>query len=374
MESYAMAAKIKLLHITSSLKVGGAENILCTLLEQLPRDRFEHHVIYFHDGPMRVRIEASGIPTYHVRGLFALYDPFFWVRLYRCIKKINPDHIHALLWAANVASRIVTQVLKVPIVCVYHNNIDQDGWVRNVLDRLTVGYAQTIVAVSDEVVDSICAHVPYIKKESVHVIKNGIDRIAVESICRKLQVSRNSIGLKKEHFVIGSVGRFVPVKNYPLLLRTFALLHAKNDHVRLVLVGLGPDEDVLRNLACKLDIADNVHFIVGQKAYGYYPLFDVFVQSSDKEGISIALLEAMCAGVPCIVTNRNDFHSVIKHGYNGLLVPHNNAHLLAAALEKLMHNQKLCSNLVRNAYVVLEKNFDQHKMISAYQRLYEAPR
>jgi glycosyltransferase involved in cell wall biosynthesis len=166
----------------------------------------------------------------------------------------------------------------------------------------------------------------------------------------------------------------VPVKNYPLLLRTFALLHAKNDQVRLVLIGQGPDEDALRNLACKLGISDNVHFIVGQKAYGYYPLFDVFVQSSDKEGISIALLEAMSAGVPCIVTNRNDFHAVIKHGYNGLLVAHNNAYLLAIALEKIIHDQKLRSHLVKNAYEVLEKNFDQHKMISAYQQLYEAPR
>lgn len=362
-----MATKIRILHVTSSLKIGGAETVLCTLLEQLPRDRFEHHVIYFHDGPMRARIEMHGIPLYPVSGLLALYDPFFWISLYSLIKQINPNHIHSLLWAANVASRVVARLLAIPVTSVYHNNVDQDGTLRNLLDRWTVCFAHALVAVSDDVADSLCANAPYIQRESVHVIKNGVDYHEITRIGKEQAVSRESLGFSRDHLVIGSVGRFVSIKNYPLLVCTFALLHANYPHARLVLVGQGPEERDLRFLVQKLGIADYVEFVVGQKASGYYPMFDFFVQSSDKEGVSIALLEAMSMGIPCIVTNRNYFHPVIKHLVNGILVPNNEAHMLMKAIEQVLCEHELRKRLIEQAYHSLMIDFAQATMVASYQ-------
>ena len=71
----------------------------------------------------------------------------------------------------------------------------------------------------------------------------------------------------------------------------------------------------------RFGIADKVTFVVGQSAYGYYPLFDCFVQSSHKEGISIALLEAMSWGITCVVTNSDAKHPVLTANKDGLLIP-----------------------------------------------------
>ena len=74
--------KIHLVHIISSLGVGGAESILFQLLNNLNDTEFNHTVIYFHDGPYVKKINDLGIKTYKVNGLFITYDPVFIVRFF----------------------------------------------------------------------------------------------------------------------------------------------------------------------------------------------------------------------------------------------------------------------------------------------------
>ncbi len=357
--------RIKLLHITSSLKVGGAETVLCKLLENLS-EGFEHHVIYFHDGPMRKRIEDLGIPTYHVKGLLGLYDPLFWWRLFLKVRSIKPDKIHSLLWAANVASRIVGILLRVPVMCVYHNNVDLDGGLRNLLDRLTIGFTDQLVAVSDEVALTISQNAPQISPKNVKVIKNGVNAQALFEKSQKLVVTRASLGLSADHVVIGSVGRFHPIKRYDLLLHAFALLHVRFPATRLVLVGQGPLEQDLRDLAKKLGIADQIIFVVGQQAAGYYPLFDVFVQTTDREGISMALLEAMSCKVACVVTHAGLVHPVLQHGKTGLVVPAGNIPALVDAVTKIVADHSLKRELGAQAYKVVQSEFNEVAMIEKY--------
>ncbi|GAG40717.1 unnamed protein product, partial [marine sediment metagenome] len=83
-----------LVHLTSSLKIGGAESVLCSLLNHPDTQQFDHHVIYFHDGPYSERLRAKGITLHQVTGFVSLYDPIFCVRLYRLIQTIRPQGIH----------------------------------------------------------------------------------------------------------------------------------------------------------------------------------------------------------------------------------------------------------------------------------------
>ena len=98
------------------------------------------------------------------------------------------------------------------------------------------------------------------------------------------------------------------------MIESFALVYAKNKNARLVLVGVGSGEAMLRQKAHTLGITHFVVFVIGQQAYGYYSLFDCFAMSSDKEGISIALLEAMAFSLPCVATNSQSIH-LDRHCY-----------------------------------------------------------
>lgn len=362
-----MQKKIKIVHIISSLKRGGAEALLCDLIGGMD-ERFENHVIYFHAGPNVARLAPIAASMHHITGAFSLYDPVFFTRLYKTVKALQPDCIHSSLWSANIAARVIARLLHIPLMTALHNNVDQNGFVRNLLDVHTQSFGDSIIAVSDGIVQSLLERDAVVPAR-LTVIKNGIDVRAVQSNARAMMCTRRSIGLHEDQFVIGSVGRFVPLKNYPLLLNAFSSVVRVHCHARLVLVGTGPDETALRAQAQELGIADKVIFVVGQSAYGYYPLFDCFVLSSFKEGISMALLEAMSCALPCIVTHSGGVHDVIQHGINGMLVPLDQT-ALSAQLNAFITDATLRSSLGTNARALVEQQFCLSAMVHAYQDKY----
>lgn len=360
--------QVTILHITSSLKRGGAESILCDIIEQSDT-LFKHHVIYFHDGPYVDRLQKCGVQLYKVNGLFFRYDFIFLYRLYCFVKKIKPDCIHTLLWAANVTGRIVARLLGIPVVSALHNNVDQDGLIRSLIDRYTLQLSHKLVAVSDGVAQSLRRRDPWIPATKIQVIQNGIDTKRIDDIYHNNN-ARDELGLSENHFVIGSVGRFVPLKNYGFLLEQMALLCSYYSHVHLVLIGTGPQEQELRKKAQNLGIAGRVSFLINRQALQYYSLFDCFVLTSPKEGISIALLEAMAFGLPSVVTNAADGHAVLRSGVDGLVIPAGDSDLFVVALRQLIENDALRVRLGTEARRTVVAHFNLERMIRDYQKLF----
>ena len=90
-----------LVHVISNLGVGGAETVLYHLLRRLSSDEFDHKVVYFYEGPYVEKIKQLQIPVYQVKGIVCAYDPLFCMRFFGLIKRLRPDCLHTVLWAAN---------------------------------------------------------------------------------------------------------------------------------------------------------------------------------------------------------------------------------------------------------------------------------
>lgn len=357
--------KKHLVHVTSSLKQGGAEKVLFDLI-CATADEFEHSVIYIHAGPYEKRLTERGVSVYRVRGLLFTSDPWLLVQLFFLVRRLKPDLMHSLLFLANNAARVVAHILKVPLVGVIHNNIEQNGALRNSIDSLTLAYAQTVVAVSPEVAQGVTYLRPQIR---VQVIHNGVDSTAIQLQAQTEKKTRHGLGYAANDFIIGSVGRFEAVKRYDLLMQTFALVAKKFSSARLLLVGYGTQEKTLKEQAERLGISEKVVFIVGQPAWGYYPLFDCFVQSSDKEGVSMALLEALCCRVPCVVMGVEK-HPVITHRETGIIAPVGCSEGLFMAITELIANPALKQQLGSQGGFLVEKEFDQKAMVVAYKKVF----
>ncbi|MEX0939800.1 MAG: glycosyltransferase [Candidatus Babeliales bacterium] len=360
--------KKRLVHIISSLKRGGAESLLVDLIKNL--HTFDHQVIYFHDGPNRQRLQDIGISTYPVKGLFCLYDPFFLYQLYKLLKKLKPDTIHTALWAANFFGRFLARYMNISFASVIHLGVHQDGFIRNILDALTFRFSGAVIAVSQEVAQSVYDRL-WLNAKRISVIPNGINIPDVQREAQTQKISRKQLNLAEDVFVIGSVGRFIPRKNYHLLLYVFARLKKIHSNIALILVGFGSLQGELQRLAKELNVDDSVRFIVGQAAYGYYPLFDCFVLSSLQEGISIALLEAMCFSLPCILTSDQN-HEVITNGKNGLIAPVNDEIRLSEALQKIIEDSELRKKFGSEAYQTLITRFNLEKMSVSYERVFNS--
>lgn len=356
-----------IVHIISSLERGGAQAVLYDLVRGLAQEGYTQSIIYFHDGPYTKRFADAGIPLYRVQGFILSYDPLALYRLYIIIKRCKPSGIHTILWAANWMGRIVARWLRIPCIASLHNNYDQNGRVRNFLDRMISFSNQAIIAVSDEVKTSFYqfqkASCPLI------VIRNGIDYKGLQQIS---PYARTALALTADHFVIGSVGRFAPVKRYPLLLATFADLYRHYSSARLLIIGTGPEEKNLRALADNLGISHAICWVIDTPAAPYYGIMDCFMLTSEREGISIALLEAMSCGVACVTTYASLQHPVLENMRNGIVVSSHNATLLSRKVATLVTNVSLRKQLAYNAQHTVKNEFAVDSMVTAYDRMFRA--
>lgn len=364
--------KQRIIHLTTSLKVGGAESLICDILRHL-KDDYEHHVIYFHDGPNLEKINNLGIKTYQINGLFCKYDPIFCIRLFLLIIKIKPKYILSHLWSANLLGSIVSKILNIPIICVMHlaSNVEtnsKNSFLRSSLDIITFKISTKLIAVSDCVYKDLIKISPAIK-DKLTVINNGIDYNNVVNIGLCNAKSREQFGLNSNHFVIGCVGRFIARKRHDLLINSFAKICKDNPDMRLFLLGSGELESYLKNKVIELGIVDKVIFAQSNSAYAFYPLFDVFVLTSKEEGLSIALLEAMSFGLPCILTNKTKEHEVITDNIDGFVITMNQQDYLPDLFKQLKNDIVLRQKIAQNAQNTVKTKFCFNKMVNKYKNI-----
>lgn len=362
--------KNKLVHVITNLEVGGAQAVLYNIIKAGRAD-YDQEVIYFRPGPFVVRLQELGIPVHQVNGWLFRYDLIFMIRLCRLLQKLKPDIVHSLLWAANVSTRIISFLTNIPLITVYHNNVDQDGLIRSLLDQLSLKISKgPLVTVSQGVKDALVRRNAWSVTRDSLVIANGIDSEWIaEQACIQAK-PRHCLGLKDEDFVLGTVGRLCVVKNYSFLIEIFSLLTPHYSTARLVIVGSGPEEHFLRMLVNQHGLHDYVTFIIGESAYGYYQLFDCFVQSS-REGISMALLEAMSLKVPAVVVHSDKEHAVIKDGINGLVMPADSAYRCMQTIEKIIEDNTLRNILGYQGQKTVSEQFNSVAMFRLYDTLFK---
>jgi L-malate glycosyltransferase len=364
-----MQKKYKILHVISGLERGGAETILVDLLSQLRNNHYEHHVVYFHSGPYEDVLRQQGHPIYKIDGAISLYDPIFLVRLCKVIIQIKPMMIHSHLWAANLLSRVFGQFFGIPVICTLHSPfVSSDGALRKWLDYYTMSRARYICAVSDSVKESWSMEFQF-PKNKLLTITNGITMQSLLDLSKPYELKK-TYGIPSDRYVIGSVGRYIPSKRFDLLIESFSLLPAL-EPIHLLLIGGGQEEKNLRQLVRKFKLEGQVTFIVGQEAKKWYAVMDFFVMTSDREGLSIALLEAMAASLPVIVSSSSIRHEVIDNRINGLLVTDSTAQALALAIQETISNKEKAYSYGKNARLTVEKKFSSRIMAEKYEKLYQ---
>lgn len=356
--------KYKLVHVTSSLRMGGAEKVLYLLVKQLQQQGYDQVVIYVHAGPFVTKLQKLGVRTYQLHGFFWRYDLLFFIRLYRLLHSERPSVVHSLLWAANVASRLCGWIVRIPVVSVYHNNVDQNGYIKSLFDRLTLSLAAHNVAVSEQVAQSI-TETSWFPAKHISVITNGIELADDDMRCG----SKRDLGIADDCFVIGAVGRLVAVKRFDYLINAYAQCGFASSC--LVIIGSGPLEKALRDQVEQLQIGSRVLFLTDQEALPYYQLFDCFVQTSEKEGVSLALLEAMSFSKAVVVMGNNGYHPVVSHDYDGIIVmPYDQAALIKD-LWSLYENQHYRIRLGQGAQNTVQRRFGLDHMVQQYQKLFD---
>ncbi len=236
---------------------------------------------------------------------------------------------------------------------------------RAVLSPLT----SCFVAVSEDVKDKLVQY-EGVPGHKIRVIYNG-KTPAVPPGEKEREAMRASLGIGPLDFLCGTVGRLDPIKNLPMFLKALAEARKTHPQIKGAIIGDGPLYSEISNMAGNLGLKGHL-IMPGYRsdADRLVFAFDLFILASFSEGTSMALLEAMSAGVPQAVTDVGGNPEVVKNGETGWLVPSDDHRLLARVLAEAVSDRQRLNNMSQASKKRFLKQFTFKKMIESYRELY----
>lgn len=363
---------MNILHLYFSLGVGGAENILISILKNIDKKNFNSIVCTISDGG-QVANQAEGLGCRVIKMGFKKINFFnrkkVILELERVVKELSIDLIHSNMYHANYVARVVGKKLNIPVVIAVHNTYKKVKWHRQFINWVYSRYTKKIIAGSNDIKMDILKY-DYVAEDLVEVIPNAIDLKQSESALTKNQ-AKNQLGISEDHFVIGNVARLEEQKGQKYLLYALdQIVKSGNAKVKLLLVGDGRQKDELKSLVNQLNLSEQVLFLGTRSELGdLYRAMDVFVMPSLWEGLSLAMLSAMAADIPVIATKVGGALEVLNDG-RGTLIRSENVLDLVAAINLHINSpaQDVVSIIKAKKYV--EENHSNALMVRRYQNIF----
>lgn len=359
---------MKILHVITSLRTGGAEHLLVDLLPRLRNAGHEVGVALF-DGtrtPFLEALEGQGIAV-HPLGMGArdMHNPLLLPTLWKFLRQHPCDIVHTHNTPCQLLTALAIGASRAALVTTEHNTSNRRrawrGW--RAADRWMYGRYQHIVCVSGEVEKSLRKSLCNERiSQRTCTIPNGIDvsayRDAMPSYeCRQLH------GGKK---LVVMVAAFRPEKDQATLLRAMQRL---TGDFHLLLVGEGQCMAECQTLAETLGVRQRVSFLGNRTGVAaLLKAADAVVMSSHHEGLSLSCLEGMASGRPFIASDVRGLHDIVEGA--GLLFPEGDDVRLAEAIRRVCSDKTLAAAVAERCQARATQH-DISRMAESYLDLYE---
>lgn len=218
-----------------------------------------------------------------------------------------------------------------------------EGSIRPALFRWLVR-RDPILAVSNA---AMAAHRPTNHQGLHQIIYNGVeDPMPNPQHVPYPREYRKELGLPDDAIVFGFTAEFIDWKDHATLLKAFDALAAENPRVHLLLTGAGELSDEMKSKAAAMACHDRIHFLGARKdARRLLGVMDAYVHPSRGEAFGLAVVEAMLAGLPVVVSNEGAFVEIIQPDQTGLLFPAGNETALKQAMHRLANDPALARQL-----------------------------
>jgi glycosyltransferase involved in cell wall biosynthesis len=327
---------------------------------------------YIYEGFPNIRISSLNIPkdkialsNQDIKKLF-FYASAIW-RLQKIIKEFRPDIVHAhfatsygLLAAIIGYHPLILSVWGSDILIFPKKSI-----LHKFMIKFNLRKSDRILSTSQYMADKAKEY----SDKNITITPFGIDLNRFTYQPEQGLFSANDI-------VIGTIKGLYEVYGIEYLLRAFEIIKNKYPDLplKLLIVGGGPQESYLKEMAKDLGIADDTIF-TGQVDYRrvpqYHNMISVFVALSNHESFGVSILEASASQRPVVVTNVGGFPEVVEDGRTGFMVPPRNPAAAAAALEKLIVDPALIVEMGRRGREKVRKAFDWENNVQQMVQIYE---
>jgi glycosyltransferase involved in cell wall biosynthesis len=361
---------MKILQLISSGGFYGAESVLLNLSLELQRTGHACVVgVFDNAGHMSTevgdRAEMAGLAVHRI----PCEGRFDWQTVREVRKIIEGDGIdlvHAHGYKADFYALFAARMADVPVTATCHNWLGESQSMRAYarLDRYLLRFFNGVAAVSRSVAEQV-GHAG--TRHKVHVIPNGVPTHGggIESkLADQIRV--------RDRIVVGTVGRLSAEKGASVLIEAASKLCSDFPRAFFVVVGDGPLRSSLEARVCELGLTGQFLF-VGERSdlNQIYRSFDVYVLPSFQEGMPMALLEAMAAGLPVVATKVGGVPDVVCDGSVGTLVEPGDPNALARGIRDLLSDQIRRELLGSNGRRRVEEQFSAAVMARSYVELYQ---
>ncbi len=357
-------------HIIHRLQVGGLENGLVNLINNMSDARYKHIIICMTEfTDFKNRLNSNSVTCYALHKKEGK-DISVYFRLWKLLMRVQPDIIHT----RNIGT--IDCVIPAFFAGVKHrvhgehgrDMADIDGSNRRyiTLRKLMSPFIQRFIALSQDLQQWLLNTVK-ISEAKITQIYNGVD---LEKFKPRDSVHDNS------GILFGTVGRLNGEKDQLTLVNAFIQLLAhrpeKRGHLKLIIIGEGPLEERLKAVVSQYNVEDAVIFTGAKNdVTKFLQEMDVFILPSLGEGISNTILEAMASGLPVIATKVGGNPELVEHDKTGFLVPANNPEEMATAMNCYIEHCDLMEKHGSSGRQRVETLFSMENMVERYVRVYD---
>lgn len=363
--------RIRLVLMCQHLTMGGAEELVLGVATHLPKDRYDVRVVCLTaEGIIAQELRQSGIHVDVLPGEPGPRDPRAFARLVGYLRSWRPHVVHTFLLNACLYGRLAAIVAGVPRILAAEQNVYlRKARKHALMERFLAQRTYRVVACC-EAVSAFYQRQVGLGPGRMAVILNAV-RYDQFLPLPDPNASRAALGIEVDRPTIGVIGRLTRQKGQDVLFRSVAMARGCLPNLQVVVAGQGEERAALERLVNELGIQQQVRFVGVRRDREYlYGALDAFVLPSRWEGLSLALAEAVGAGVPTVATNVGGNAEVIEAGKTGLLVPPDDPQALGGALMRLLQDDALRSALRSRGIAEVRPRFGIEQHVAQLDALY----
>jgi glycosyltransferase involved in cell wall biosynthesis len=355
----------------------GAQRQLFELVKGLDKKRYKPIVVTLLPGGA-MEPEFKEIPEVQVISLKrnGKYDLIYLVRVIQLLNKMKADVVQPFLTPATFFGLLPALLCRVPVK-IATERLAKGRSTERLGFRFYLKMEDFLSRFADLVVSNSDAGRQYviergIPRDQTKVIYNGINVNRLSAAEKDIEQVRRQLKVPPGGKVVGIMARLFPQKDHATFLRAAAIINRTMPDTRFAVVGDGPLRRNLEKQSQELGLAAKTVFFGQQENVGaYLSAFDIAVLTSEAEGCSNSLLEAMALGKPVVVTDVGGNQELVQHGETGLLVPFGNAEATAEAILSLICDSQVAEAMGKKAREKIVNQFSLEKMVKQYASLYE---
>lgn len=363
---------IKVINVISDTNIGGAGKCLLTYCAHADKSKFDITVILPSKSLLKPHLDKLGIRTIEINAMSDKSLDFGAIsQLTKIFRQEKPDIVHS---HASMSARIAAKRSRAKIIYTRHSVFPPSARISKGIGKKINGfinnhYADGIIAVAEAAKQNLLD--TGVSEKKIKVILNGVSPLTAMSDEQKLQ-SRRSFGIFDGEKVISIVARLNPVKGHEYFIRAAKIVADKGIKAKFIIAGTGEAEGRLKQLSSELGLDGTVIFAgFVDNVEPLMNISDIQVNASfGTEATSLSLLEGMSLGVPAVVSDFGGNPGVISNEKNGLIVPQRNAEAIAEALIRLLNDDKLMSDMKKNALEIFDKKFKAEVMSRNIEAFY----